>query len=69
MRHLRRAIAACDRPGPSEPRWTVLATNVAGDELVLLELREYLHYAETHKRTSMVAARAGQALVVVADIG
>ena len=69
LRDLRRAITACDQPGPDEPRWTILATGVAGDESVLLELREYLDYAETYKRTYVVAARAGQALVVVADIG
>ncbi len=69
LRDLRRAIAACDRPGPLEPRWTVLATGVAGDESVLLELREYVDHAEAYKSTYVVAARAGQALVVVADTG
>ena len=69
LRELRRAVAACDEPGPRDPRWTVLATGVAGDESVLLRLREYVDYAGTYKNTYLVAARTGRVLVVVADAG
>lgn len=69
LRDLRRAIATCDPAGPGAPRWTILATGVAGDDSVLLERREHLDYAGVHKSTYIVAARTGQALVVVADAG
>ena len=69
LRDLRRALAACPAPGAQEPRWTVRGTGVAGDESILLELREYLDYAEVYKSTYVVVARTGRALVVVADAG
>jgi hypothetical protein len=69
LRELRRAVAACERPGPDAARWSVLATGVAGDESVLLRKREYVDYAEVDKDTFMLVARVGRALVVVADAG
>ncbi len=69
LRNLRRALAACDESGPREPRWTLRATGLAGDESVLLELREYVDFAESYKSTYVAVARIGRALVVVADAG
>jgi hypothetical protein len=69
LRELRRAMAACPKPGTHDPRWTVLATGVAGDESMLLEFREYVDYAQTWKSTYVAVARVGRVLVVVADAG
>ena len=66
---LRRALAACPAPGPLDPRWTVRATGLAGDESMLLEKREYIDYTESWKNTYVLVARTGRALVVVADAG
>jgi hypothetical protein len=64
LTELRRNLASCDDTG-----WTVLATGVAGDESMLLQLREYIDYAETWKHTYVLVARVGSALVVLADHG
>jgi hypothetical protein len=64
LRELRRGLAACGDTG-----WTVLATAVAGDESMLLRLREYIDYAQTWKNTYVLVARVGSAVVVVADNG
>ena len=69
LRDLGRALAACPTPGEHEPRWTVRATGLAGDESMLLELREWVDYAESYKSTYVFVARTGRALVVVADAG
>jgi hypothetical protein len=69
LRELRRAVAACPKPGPDAPRWSVLATGVAGDESVLLRRREWVEYAATDKDTYVLVARVGRALVVLADTG
>jgi hypothetical protein len=65
LRELRRAVAASGGAGG----WSVLASGVAGDESVLLRLREHLDYAGVGKDTYVVVARTGRALVVVADTG
>jgi hypothetical protein len=62
LRELRTALSTCDS-------WTRLATGVAGDESLLLRFREYIDYAQAYKNTYVLVARAGGALVVVADTG
>ena len=62
LAQLRRAVAGCSG-------WSVLDTGVAGDESVLLRLREHIDYANTDKYTYVLVARTGRALVVVADAG
>jgi hypothetical protein len=69
LRDLRRAVAACTGPDEQGRTWSVLATGVAGDESVLLRLREYIDYAETFKDSYVLVARVGRALVVLADVG
>jgi hypothetical protein len=64
LTELSRNLASCDDTG-----WTVLATGVAGDESMLLRLREYVDYAQTWKNTYVLVARVGSALVVLADTG
>ncbi|MET0520746.1 MAG: hypothetical protein ABW156_02045 [Jiangellaceae bacterium] len=64
LAELRRDLASCGDTG-----WTVLATGVAGDESMLLRLREYVDYAQTWKNTYVLVARVGSALVVLADTG
>jgi len=62
LRDLRRHAATCDG-------WSVLGTGSAGDESVLLRLREHIDYAGTDKDTYVLVARTGGAVVVVADTG
>ena len=69
LRELRRAVASCDGLDRHDPHWTVLGTGVAGDESVVLRLREYIDYADTYKDTYLVVARIGRVLVVLADTG
>jgi hypothetical protein len=61
---LRRALPTCAEPG-----WTRPATGIAGDESLLLGLREYVDHAQTPKFTVVLVARVGRVLVVVADTG
>jgi hypothetical protein len=61
---LRRALPTC-----AEPRWTRLATGIAGDESLLLGLREYVDHAQASKFTVVLVARVERVLVVVADTG
>jgi hypothetical protein len=69
LRELRRALAACDGLDQDGLRWTVLATGVAGDESLLLRIRQYIDYAGSYQNSYLVLARVGRALVVVADTG
>jgi hypothetical protein len=69
LRELRRALAACDGLDQHDPHWTVLGTGVAGDESLVLRLREYIDFADTYKDSYLVVARVGRVLVVLADTG
>ena len=65
LAELRRNLAACG----GDTGWTVLATGVAGDESMLLRLREWVDYAETTKNTYVLVSRVGSAVMVLADTG
>jgi hypothetical protein len=67
---LRHALDRCGATSGPDGQWTVLATGVAGDESLLLRLRQHIDYGgPTIKDTFLAVIRVGDALVVLADTG
>jgi hypothetical protein len=72
LRELRRALLRCGGRTDEVGRWTVVRTGVAGRESLLIRLQEQWEYPDgqplTHT-TYLIVARAGRAVVVLADLG
>jgi len=72
MRELRRAVSRCGGLTDATGRWTLLTTGVAGRDSLLIRLQQK---TEDHggnqiiQTTYIVVARAGKAVVALADIG